>query len=254
MNELDVARNAAEQAGEAIIGVQDKQFDVERKDDDSPVTKADHAASKIIHDWLDDTPHGIIDEETEPTVTDSDTTWIVDPLDGTKEFIRGGDEYTVNIALVRDGTPVLGVVHQPKTNDTYTAVEDQAWKNDAEITPSDTPLDEAVVAVSNSHPDDELNAFLDHTGVKGMRGIGSSLKGCKVAAGDVDAYPRFQELYSWDVAAMHAILQGAGCQMTTWDDTSIRHGNGRIPAFIAAHPSLHDAFLDAYKAWSPKHT
>jgi 3'(2'), 5'-bisphosphate nucleotidase len=255
MTDIEIARRAAKEAGKRIRSIRPDDAEVTTKADDSPVTRADREASDIIHDiLLSETPHGVIDEERGVTRPEQETVWIVDPLDGTKEFIKGAQEYTVNIALVTDGSPVGGAVYVPATDIMYHAEGDEAWCDDQRLAPSDAELEDATVAVSTSHPDEALNDFLSEAGVGALRGVGSSLKGCRVAAGELNAYPRFQELYSWDVAAMHAVLEGAGCRMTTWEDERILHGDGRIPGFVAAPPGLHRAFLDAREDWAAKHS
>jgi 3'(2'), 5'-bisphosphate nucleotidase len=250
MIRLERLQSIAETAGDKIKGVQETgDLTKDRKADDSPVTNADLTASDYIRErLLDETQYTYVDEEHGVTDHDTDKWWLVDPLDGTKEFMRGSTEYTVNIALIDDDTPVLGVVHAPATNTTYTAHTNTAWCDDTELHIKPVRLDDAVVAVSKSHPDDELDAFLQDLQTAGRRGIGSSLKGCHLAENTVHLYPRFQSLYGWDVAAMHAVIRGAGGIMQGWDTTSLTYSyeTPRIKPFIAGHT---DVVTDAQAAW-----
>lgn len=254
MSNARLALQAARQAGQHIHDLQGDSLDVATKDDESPVTKADREASEIIRDTLlSATSYGYVDEETEPV--DGDPFWLVDPLDGTKEFIQGSAEYTVNIALIRDGSPVLGVVHAPVLNTVYVGADGDAYKvEDDERTPlryADSTVEEAIIAVSTSHPDASLESFLRHAGVKALRGVGSSLKGCRVADGTVNAYPRFQRLNQWDIGAMHGVIYNSDVKMTTWDDKPLRYTQGSTNAspFLAAPPEIHDDLLRSYQDW-----
>lgn len=259
VSRIETVREAAERAGQRIKEVRSEGYEVMEKDDDSPVTLADREASRIIHAELKESKYGYVDEErgVEPGEKGF---WLVDPLDGTKEFIDGNDEYTVNIALIQDGEPVLGVVHVPEQRVTYCADGGDAWRETdggrEEVCPDDVDVDDAVVAVSKSHPDDALNDFLSYLGPGAMRGVGSSLKGCHVADGTVNAYPRFQRLYMWDVGAMHAVLEAASCKMTRWNGDSLVYDaeHPRMQPFIAAPPKLHGAIRDSREAWRQSQT
>ena len=250
MISLEQLERIAATAGDKIKGVQETgDLTKDRKADDSPVTNADLTASDYIRErLLDETPYTYVDEE--HRITDKDTTkwWLVDPLDGTKEFMRGSTEYTVNIALIDDDKPVLGVVHVPATNTSYVARHDKAWKDGDELHIKPTQLQDVVVAVSKSHPDDDLDGFLQTLPTSGRRGIGSSLKGCRLAENTVNLYPRMQSLYGWDVAAMHAVIRGSGGAMTQWSGDDLRYDKDspRIQPFIAGHP---DVVSDVQAAW-----
>ncbi len=235
-------------AGAAIMKVYATDFDVDRKADNSPVTEADLAAEAIITPVLRAlTPdYPIVAEEAAsqgvlPTVGD-EPFWLVDPLDGTKEFLNRNDEFTVNIALVVNKEPVLGVIYAPALDDTYTGIvgvgATLASGNDAAtpISVREVPDDGVTVLASRRHGDpDTLAAFLDGRPLAGMKNAGSSLKFCLCAAGEADVYPRFGPTMEWDTAAGHAILSAAGGRVTTEDGEPLRYAKDplRNPNFIA---------------------
>lgn len=208
----------AKEAGEAILDIYHASQDVEisRKDDDSPLTKADLSAHHIIIDALKelDPDTSIISEESGVPEyeerKDWTTFWIVDPLDGTKEFIKKNGEFTVNIALIDEGIPVLGVVYVPDKDTTYYAAKGKgAFKQlgtdePEQIFSEANSLNEELVAVqSRSHGSDELIDQLKEKGLEVKQTIpaGSSIKFCLVAEGEADIYPRMGPTMEWDVAA-----------------------------------------------------
>lgn len=206
----------AHQAGDAILKYYTDDIEVTSKDDDSPLTKADLAAHHIIVDALrnhDPTTPVISEESGVPDFEDRKEWtkfWIVDPLDGTKEFIKKNGEFTVNIALVEKGIPVLGVVYLPAKKITYYASrETGAWKINGKQKPrriySDPAnLDQPLTVIqSRSHGSDDLAEKLAEMDIKLGKVIraGSSLKFCKVAEGEADIYPRMGPTREWDVAA-----------------------------------------------------
>jgi 3'(2'), 5'-bisphosphate nucleotidase len=236
------------EAGDAIMQVYATDFDVSRKADDSPVTEADLAAEALITPVLQSlTPDiPIVAEEAAsqgvmPDVGD-DPFWLVDPLDGTKEFLNRNGEFTVNIGLIVDKQPVLGVIFAPALGDTYTgivgigATRARAGEAAEAITIRDVPDDGVTVLASRRHGDPEtLSAFLDGRPLVGMKNAGSSLKFCLLAAGDADVYPRFGPTMEWDTAAGHAILRAAGGRVTTEDGAPLLYAKDpmRNPNFIA---------------------
>jgi 3'(2'), 5'-bisphosphate nucleotidase len=214
----------AKEAGEAILEYykDSADMDISRKDDDSPLTKADLAAHNIIINALPkidpDTP--IISEESGvpdyEERKDWSKFWIVDPLDGTKEFIRRNGEFTVNIALVDQGVPVLGVVYIPAKNTTYYATrEDGSFKQEGTSAPTrifsegSPKTDDLVAMQSRSHGSDKLIQQLTDKGLTVGKTIpaGSSLKFCLVAEGSADIYPRMGPTMEWDVAAGDAVYR-----------------------------------------------
>lgn len=238
----------ARAAGHAILDVvRDGDLGIEKKDDDSPVTKADAAAEEVILHGLEDLTPGvpIVAEESvsagrTPTV-DGDPFWLVDPLDGTKEFIKGTGEYTVNIALIVNHRPALGVVHAPASGVSYrTAAPDVAFKVAADGTESllrgrpDTAR-ARIAAVSRSHRDPRTADWLSAHKIDDLCVCGSSIKFCVVAEGAADVYPRLGRTMEWDVAAGHAVLNAAGGRVETLDGKPFTYGKPDFenPDFVA---------------------
>ncbi|MCK8565573.1 3'(2'),5'-bisphosphate nucleotidase CysQ [Yersinia ruckeri] len=215
----------ARDAGAAIMAVYDgeRPLDVAQKKDDSPVTAADLAAHHIIKAGLEAlTPEIPLLSEEDPPAWEIrqhwQRYWLVDPLDGTKEFLNRNGEFTVNIALIEQGMPVLGVVYTPVTDVMYCAENGQAWKEEGgrrmQIQVRDAPLPLAVV--SRSHSDAELRDYLAQLGEHQTVSVGSSLKFCLVAEGKAQLYPRFGPTNVWDTAAGHAVAVAAGAQVNDW--------------------------------------
>jgi 3'(2'), 5'-bisphosphate nucleotidase len=215
----------AEAAGEEILRIyENHDVEVRRKAGGDPLTEADLAAETLIRRelaLLGDIP--IVSEETEaaPFATRRAwrELWLVDPLDGTKEFIARNGEFTVNIALIRDGRPVLGVVGAPALNRIYWAAEGiGAFVRRGGVAPARITVREAqdapVIVVSRSHAGNALTAFLERFGPHTLLPMGSSLKFCLVAEGAAQLYPRLGPTYEWDIAAAHCIVEQAGGHMT----------------------------------------
>lgn len=236
----------ARQAGETILQVYATNFAVEQKSDRSPVTEADRRAEAVILPALATlAPHiPVISEETSGEGTQApagDRFWLVDPLDGTKEFIQRNGEFTVNIALIEGNRPVLGVVYAPALARLYAGVAGSAaFAEDANgrrpIACRPPPADGLTVVASRSHGDTEqLDRFLAGFKIAGRTNAGSSLKFCLVAAGEADLYPRFGRTMEWDTAAGHAVLAAAGGRVTTVDGKELLYGKPGLdnPHFIA---------------------
>lgn len=205
-------------------------FDVSSKGDDSPVTEADLAAHAILKPGLEKLIPGIpvLSEESKlPAYAVRKTWkryWIIDPLDGTKEFIKRNGEFTVNIALIEEGVPVLGVVYVPVMDLTYAGLQDEgAWKIKAgkkeviRVRSMSSILEQkhpVAVVASRSHGADEVDRFLkkisQHIGNYELKNMGSSLKLCLVAEGQADIYPRLALTSEWDTAAAQAVVEAAG--------------------------------------------
>ena len=214
----------ARDAGQAIMAVYARDFEVEFKGDDSPLTQADMASHHVIVDGLralaPDIP--VLSEEDAGIAWETrrgwGRHWLVDPLDGTREFVKKNGEFTVNIALVEDGRPVLGVVYAPVFDYLLHAARGEgAWlrQGGADIAlqtrrPATAPL---RVAASRSHLDERTAAALERMGDTERHGLGSSLKFCRIAEGRIDVYPRFGPTSEWDTAAAQAVLEGAGGQV-----------------------------------------
>jgi 3'(2'), 5'-bisphosphate nucleotidase len=209
----------ADEAGDAIMKLYGVA-DIKTKADKSPVTEADEAAEALILERLAElTPEiPVVAEESvakgqSPGRIDKQF-WLVDPLDGTKEFISGNGEFTVNIALIRDGLPTLGVVGAPAKGLLYATDGSQATRRRDGVTEPIAvrqPPDEGLyAAVSRSHLDAETEIYLTEFRIAGKVSGGSSLKFCMVAEGSADIYPRFGRTMEWDTAAGHAVVRAAG--------------------------------------------
>jgi len=242
---------AAQEAGEAILQVVRRGFEVETKGDSSPVTEADRAAELIILAALARAAPGvpvIAEEEVAAgrIPAHDDLYFLVDPLDGTKEFVRGGDDYTVNIGLVERGVPKLGVVYAPATRKLHGgSVGEGAWLADGSTRQSiQTRLKgkQLTAVASKSHLNQATIDYLEAAvGTCTYAAIGSSLKFCIVAEGLADIYPRASPTSEWDTAAGHAVLLAAGGLVDAPDGTPLRYGK---PAF------LNRAFV-ATSGWKP---
>ncbi len=245
---LDDIRDLARRAGEVILDIYRTDFEVRRKSDSSPVTEADEAAERVILPALRALTPGvpvIAEEEAAAGRIESlsgDYFWLVDPLDGTKEFIAGNDEFTVNIALIHAAQPVLGVVYAPVLDALYAGTgPGTAWLETADaarrsITARAVPGSGAVMISSRSHGDpDSLAELTKSLHVAGHRIAGSSLKFCLVAAGEADIYPRYGPTHEWDTAAGDAVLRAAGGSVRTLEGADLLYGKDGFlnPRFIA---------------------
>jgi 3'(2'), 5'-bisphosphate nucleotidase len=233
----------AREAGKAILTVYDTAFQVNQKDDASPVTAADTVAEGIILQGLAELAPDI------PVVSEEAASagivpqvgpcfWLVDPLDGTREFIQRNGEFTVNIALIDHGKPVFGIVYVPVHRQLFVGGRDLgAWMEDdlgcRRVQCRLPPEDGITVVSSRSHGDaDALQAFLAPRRVAYTTTAGSSLKLCLVAAGEADLYPRLGPTMEWDIAAGHAVVVAAGGEVLTLDDRSLSYGK---PGFRNPH-------------------
>ena len=232
---LNDARALAKQAGEKILEIYNTEFSVEEKDDKSPLTAADMASHNTIVAGLTaltpDIP--VLSEESAKIPYEEraswSTYWLIDPLDGTKEFIKRNGEFTVNIALIHDGVPVLGVVHVPVSGVTYAACEGKGaiketpGEGEQPISVRKLPDGPIAVVGSRSHQGDSLKAFLDKLGDHEIISMGSSLKICLVAEGAADVYPRLGLTSEWDTAAAHCVVEQAGGSLTDLEMNRLRY-------------------------------
>lgn len=229
---LEAICQLAREAGDAIMQVYDghQPMEVTSKADDSPVTAADIAAHSVIARGLQaltpDIP--LLSEEDPPgweVRQHWQRYWLVDPLDGTKEFIKRNGEFTVNIALIEQGKPVLGVVYAPVLKVMYSAAEGKAWKeesgvrNPIQVRDARPPL--VVISRSHAQQDTELQEYLTQLGEHQTTAIGSSLKFCLVAEGQAQLYPRFGPTNVWDTAAGHAVAVAAGAHVHDWQGRTL---------------------------------
>ena len=244
---LDQLGEAAREAGEAILEVVRRGFDVERKRDDSPVTEADRAGEAVLLAALARYAPGV------PVVAEEQvaqgkipahegTFFLVDALDGTKEFIRGGDDYTVNVGLIENGVPTLGAIFSPASQRLHLGLTGHgAWVEGGgprrEIRVRELG-NERVAVASKSHLSQQTVDYLGHLfgGREAERiSIGSSLKFTLVAEGRADVYPRLSPTCEWDVAAGHAILLAAGGRVDGLDGAALAYGKKAFfnPGFVA---------------------
>lgn len=250
-------RRLALEAGDKIMEIYGQDdFEVKSKSDDSPVTAADEAADAIISDGLRAAFPEVMLVTEEQAATHSakgDTFLIVDPLDGTKEFVHRRGDFTVNIALVEGGVPTRGVVYAPaKSRMFFTQAGGQSVEEVGEFAkdqvgetkvisvsnPDNTAL---MVVASKSHRDQATDDYIGKYGVRDMTSAGSSLKFCLVATGEADLYPRLGRTMEWDTAAGHAVLNGAGGTVVRFDDLMpLTYGKEDFanPFFIAHAPGV----------------
>jgi 3'(2'), 5'-bisphosphate nucleotidase len=236
------------QASAAILAVAPHALATRIKPDHTPLTAADEAADAIICEGLGRLLPGIAvvsEERPAGAQAPGESIAIVDPLDGTKEFIAGLGEYTVNIALVTDGRPIAGFIAAPALGLVFRGVERHGAERLALVGSAGpvaircrrNPAGRLVAAVSRSHPDAATSAFLDRLAVAERIACGSALKFCKIAEGIADLYPRLSPTSEWDTAAGHAIVAAAGGLVTTPSGQSLRYGGWqhgfRVPGFVA---------------------
>ena len=240
---LNQVKDIASDAGRTILQIyQQDDVGIQTKRDQSPMTQADLASHNIITKALKQlTPDiPILSEEGQTLNGEVDTFWCVDPLDGTKEFIKKNDEFTVNIALVEQHQPVLGVIHVPVTNETFMALQGEGafkvYNNQTQTLTKQSNENHAppIFAVSRSHLNEKTKAFIDLHQAK-TRPAGSSLKLTLLAEGKTDAYPRFGPTSLWDMAAGHAILKETGGEIYTLDQQPLVYNINQIinPDLIA---------------------
>jgi 3'(2'), 5'-bisphosphate nucleotidase len=219
---LDQVRRIAKTAGHAIMKIYSSEFAVELKDDRSPLTAADKAAHELIVRELEALPGGlpVLSEESRQIGFDVrrhwSSYWLVDPLDGTKEFIKRNGEFTVNIALIRDHAAILGVVYAPALELEFAGfVDGGALRRKGDGTDESIAVREPAarplrIVGSRSHASPSLQAYAEALGPHELKPMGSSLKICLVAEGEADIYPRLGPTSEWDTAAAQAILLSAG--------------------------------------------
>lgn len=252
---LEQAWQCARDAGRAILEVYRRpDLGTRRKDDQSPVTDADLAAQAVIDrrlqeltpDWprlSEETAHAPYEERRHwPRF------WLIDPLDGTREFVHRRDEFTVNIAAIEEGSPRLGVVYAPVLDTGWVgAVSQGAWRLEPDgqggytehpMRVSDLPSDPLQVLVSYSHPGERLTRYLEHLPSHLLVAMGSSLKFCHLAAGRGDLYPRWSPTCEWDTAAAHAVLKAAGGDVLDFSGSPLAYNKADLknPHFIAFGP------------------
>jgi 3'(2'), 5'-bisphosphate nucleotidase len=252
-----VMRRLALEAGDAIMEIYGREdMGVRAKTDESPVTAADEAADALISAGLREAFPDVLlvtEEQADSHAESASEFLIVDPLDGTKEFVHRRGDFTVNIAYVVDGTPVRGVVYAPaKGRMFYTRADgasvEEAGPFDKSVAGTTRPIGVSapdntalMVVASKSHRDQATDDYIGKYAVRDMTSAGSSLKFCLVATGEADLYPRLGRTMEWDTAAGHAVLAGAGGRVVRFDDhTSLTYGKPiyENPFFIAYAPGV----------------
>jgi 3'(2'), 5'-bisphosphate nucleotidase len=247
----------ARDAGDAILEIYDAGFEVFEKDDLSPLTDADLAShrhivtalEKLTPDWQ------LLSEESTDISWETRKSWsrywLIDPLDGTKEFIKRNGEFTVNIALIENHKAILGVVHVPVTATTYYGANGigafckQGDRAAYSITTRPAPETDVIVVGSRSHASPRLQEYLDAMGAYQLTSLGSSLKFCLVAEGKADLYPRMGPTSEWDTAAAQAVVEAAGGVVTYTDGRPLEYNRKESilnPEFLVAG--------DASRNWS----
>ena len=252
------AINASIEGGHAIMEVYASDFAVEHKDDKSPLTLADKNCNEVIEDHLKGTDIPFLSEEgakiTYQERKNWEYSWLVDPLDGTKEFVKRNGEFTVNIALIHNGNPIMGVIYVPVKEELYFAMEGlgsfkikqnkiidnlEALISSSDKLPIDYQKNNYVIVGSRSHMSAETEVFFQHMkkehGNVEIIAVGSSLKLCMVAEGKADAYPRYAPTMEWDTGAGHAIAKYAGFsvqQYNTSDDVVYNKEDFLNPWFL----------------------
>lgn len=244
---LDKVLEIADSASRKVMEIYRTDFEVQTKEDNSPITAADLASHHVIVDGLRAlTPEiPILSEESAnaPWTERKNWTrfWLVDPIDGTKDFTNRTGEFTVNIALIENGEPVMGVVTAPALDEAYWGIKGLgAWKRDADgntrkLEVVDPPKAVRAVA-SKNHMNDETRAFIEQLGEHELVQAGSSLKFCRIAEGQADIYPRLGPTCEWDTGAAHAVLSAAGGKVNQLDGTPLAYGKEDVlnPYFIAS--------------------
>lgn len=235
-NLLYLAIHTARDAGKSILEYYGKNHITNQKSDGSPITLADIASHKVILSRLAQTGIKIVSEEANDRFIGVTDYWLIDPMDGTKDFLAKNGEFTVNIALIRNRYPVLGVVYAPALDELYEGIVGQgAWKeingikSDMAIMPKYSFL---RMAVSRFHDNPDAQVFADENKISAYVPLGAALKYGRLAAGEIDVYPRLVGTSEWDTAAGQAVLEAAGGQVLDWhtgerlhyDKTNRRNG------------------------------
>ena len=228
---IEIARDA----GQEILNIYDSEYSIEEKDDKSPLTDADLAAHNTIVKQLTElTPDiPVLSEESAKLPFEErqswDTYWLVDPLDGTREFIKRNGEFTVNIALIQNHKSIIGVIHVPVLDvDYYSWLDGGSYKiekrgDEAPISVRKQAGEKLVVAGSRSHGSEQMQAYMKNLGDSDLLSMGSSLKFCLVAEGRADLYPRLGLTSEWDTAAAHCIVEQAGGYVTKTDMSPLEY-------------------------------
>ena len=257
--ELDIAIKAANEAGNAILEIYQGEFEEFTKKDDSPITEADLKSNEIIKKILSQSQYDILSEEDKDDQNRllKETIWIVDPLDGTSDFIDKTGEFTVMIALVKNKKPILGVIAWPTENTLFVAQEESGafrhsngeWRKISVTKTND--LSKCRTVGSRHHLSDKEKSFIKKLGIEDFTSIGSSLKVGKIASGEAEAYiTTTNKMKEWDTAASYCIISEAGGKMTdilgndiTYNNKEVHHQNG----ILVTNKIIHQTIVDEFK-------
>ena len=257
--ELDIALRAAIEAGDAILGIYEENYETSTKQDNSPITEADLKSNEIIKKILSTTQHQILSEEDKDDKSrlSKETIWIVDPLDGTSDFIDKTGEFTVMIALVKNKQPILGVIAWPTEKTIFAAQKgkgafrysNEEWRKISVTKISD--LQNCRAVGSRHHLSDKEKMFIEKLGIKNFTSIGSSLKVGKISSGEAEAYiTTTNKMKEWDSAASHCIISEAGGKMTdmngneiTYNNEIVNHQNG----ILVTNSLIHNKIVEEFK-------
>jgi len=257
--ELDIAIKAANDAGNAILEIYQRDFKVSKKSDDSPITDADLKSNEVIKKILSQTQHAILSEEDndDQSRLSKEMVWIVDPLDGTSDFIDKTGEFTVMIALIKNKKPILGVIGWPTEKTLFVAQKDSGafrYSNDEwqkiSVT-TETELSKCRTVGSRHHLSDKEKSFIKKLGIKDFTSIGSSLKVGKISSGEAEAYiTTTNKMKEWDSAASYCIISEAGGKMTdmlgndiTYNNKEVYHQNG----ILVTNGLIHEQIVEEFK-------
>jgi 3'(2'), 5'-bisphosphate nucleotidase len=259
ISELDIAVRAAKEAGDAILEIYEGDYKTSTKNDDSPITDADLKSNQIIKDILSETKHHILSEEDKDDLNrlTQKTIWIVDPLDGTSDFIDKTGEFTVMISLIKDKKPILGVIAWPTEKTLFVAQKgsgafrfsNEEWKRISVTKVSEIPKCRTVG--SRHHLSDKEKSFIKKLGIEDFTSIGSSLKVGKISSGEAEAYiTTTNKMKEWDSAASYCIITEAGGKMTdmsgndiTYNNKDVYHQNG----ILVTNGLVHDKIVEEFK-------
>ena len=257
--ELDIAIKASLDAGNKILEIYQNNFQTSTKEDNSPITEADIQSNEIIKKILSETEHHILSEEDQDNENrlDKETLWIIDPLDGTSDFIDKTGEFTIMIALIKNKKPVLGIINWPTENTLFVAqlgkgayrYSNGNW-NKIEVS-NISELRKCKVVGSRHHLSDKEKLFIKKLGVREFTSIGSSLKVGKISSGEAEAYiTTTNKMKEWDTAASYCIIKEAGGKMTdivgneiTYNNKDVYHKNG----IIVSNGLIHKRIISEFK-------
>ncbi len=257
--ELDIAIQAAKEAGDAILEIYQGEFESSKKNDDSPITEADLRSNEIIKEILSQTKHAILSEEDKDDLSrlSEEMVWIVDPLDGTSDFIDKTGEFTIMIALIKNKKPILGVIGWPTEKTLFVAQKDNGafrFSNDEWGKISVTKvseLSECRIVGSRHHLSDKEKSFIKKLGVKDFTSIGSSLKVGKISSGEAEAYiTTTNKMKEWDSAASYCIISEAGGKMTDMSGNEITYNNKEVfhqNGILVTNGLIHNKIIEEFK-------